>query len=104
MCPIPSFFFFRRIFGKSSNVLTCYISGTKIQAEQDAQGEALGDPIILEGGDRANVDDLPHSRMLEQVGILPLHLFLLLKRTRPVSFHSFQLQTLLDSPMERPPI
>ncbi len=39
-----------------------------MQAEQDAQGEAQGDPIILEGGDRANVDGLPHSRMLEQVG------------------------------------
>jgi hypothetical protein len=43
-------------------------SSDKIQAEQDAQGEAQGDPIILEGGDRANVDGLPHSRMLEQVG------------------------------------
>ncbi|KAF8495113.1 histone-fold-containing protein [Russula emetica] len=49
-------------------------------AEQDTQGEAQGDPIILEGGDRANVDGLPHSRMLEQF------------------------QTFLDSPMERPPI
>ena len=37
------------------------------QAEQDAQGEEQGDPILLEGGDRANVDGLPHSRMLEQV-------------------------------------
>jgi hypothetical protein len=39
-----------------------------MQAEQDAQGEAQGDPIILEGRDCANVDGLPHSRMLEQVG------------------------------------
>lgn len=44
---------------------------TKIQAEQDAQGEDQGDPIILEGGDRANVDGLPQSRMLEQVGRFP---------------------------------
>jgi hypothetical protein len=51
----------------SSKVLTCS-SPDKLQAEQDAQGEAQGDPIILEGGDRANVDGLPHSRMLEQVG------------------------------------
>ena len=44
------------------------------KAEQDAQGEAQGDPIILEGGDRANVDGMPHSRMLEQVGgFRPFH-------------------------------
>lgn len=42
-----------------------------MQAEQDAQGEAQGDPIILEGGDRANMDGLPHSHMLEQVGRFP---------------------------------
>ena len=52
---------------RSSKVLTCYVPD-KIQAEQDAQGEAQRDPIILESGDRANVDGLPHSRMLEQVG------------------------------------
>ncbi len=40
----------------------------QMQAEQDAQGEAQGDRIILQGGDRANVDGLPHSRVLEQVG------------------------------------
>ena len=34
---------------------------------EDAQGEAQGDPITLEGGDSANVDGLPHSGMLEQV-------------------------------------
>ena len=37
------------------------------QAAQDAQGEAHGDPIILEGGDSANADGIPHSGMLEQV-------------------------------------
>jgi hypothetical protein len=55
------------VSSEEHKVLTCYIS-VQIQAEQDAQGEAQGDPIILEGGDRANVDGLPHSRMLEQVG------------------------------------
>ncbi|KAH8979035.1 histone-fold-containing protein [Lactarius akahatsu] len=49
------------------------------KATQDAQGEGQGDPS-LEGGDRASVDGLPHSGVLEQ------------------------LQTLLNSPMERPPI
>ena len=39
-------------------------SRPKKKTEQDAQGEAQGGPIILEGGDRANVDG---SRMLEQV-------------------------------------
>jgi len=34
--------------------------------KQNAQGEAQGDPII-EGGDNANVEGLPHSGMLEQV-------------------------------------
>jgi hypothetical protein len=55
------------VSSEEHKVLTCYIP-VQIQAEQDAQGEAQGDPIILEGGDRANVDGLPHSRMLEQVG------------------------------------
>ncbi|KAH9017714.1 histone-fold-containing protein [Lactarius pseudohatsudake] len=48
------------------------------KAAQDAH-EGQGDPS-LEGGDSASVDGLPHSGVLEQ------------------------LQTLLNSPMERPPI
>ncbi|KAI0260547.1 histone-fold-containing protein [Gloeopeniophorella convolvens] len=57
-------------------------SGAKrdTKAAQEAQGEAQGEPITLEGGDSANVDGLPSSGMLEQ------------------------LQSLLNSPMERPPI
>jgi len=46
------------------------------KAAQDAQGEAQGDPT-LDSGDSATVDGLPHSGVLEQ------------------------LQTLLNSPMER---
>lgn len=57
------------------------------KAEQDAQGEAQGDPIILEGGDRANVDGMPHSRMLEQVGGFQTLLLLMpLRRTRAWNF------------------
>lgn len=69
------------------------------QSAQDVQGEAQGDPIILEGGDSANVDGLPHSGMLEQVRIL-------IPSLHPVTVtRTFtQLQTLLDSPMDRPPI
>ncbi|KAF8485388.1 histone-fold-containing protein [Russula ochroleuca] len=55
-------------------------------AEQDAQGEAQGDPIILEGGDRANVDGLPHSRMLEQVSGARSLSHLLPLRMRTCSF------------------
>lgn len=51
--------------------LTCN-PGRPKQSAQDAQGEAQGDPIILEGGDSANVDGLPHSGMLEQVCTLIL--------------------------------
>jgi len=72
------------VSGPGKNTVKKSISGTtsakREPAAQDAQGEAQGDPIILEGGDSANMDGLPHSGMLEQ------------------------LQTLLDSPMDRPPI
>ena len=51
--------------------LTCN-PGRPKQSAQDAQGETQGDSIILEGGDSANVDGLPHSGMLEQVGTLIL--------------------------------
>ena len=62
-------------FSRFRSGLTCYPCRPK-QSAQDVQGEAQGDPIILEGGDSANVDGLPHSGMLEQVRILisSLHL------------------------------
>ena len=82
-----------------SSVGLTYFPGRGKQAAQDAQGEAQGDPIILEGGDSANVDGLPHSGMLEQVStlILPPH-------SVTVTRAFTQLQTLLDSPLDRPPI
>lgn len=71
------------------------------QAEQDAQGEAHGDPVILDGGDRADMDGLPHSRMLEQVSWIPIPFTLCLYDCAPALS---QLQTLLDSPLDRTPI
>ncbi|KAI9450124.1 histone-fold-containing protein [Russula earlei] len=71
------------VSGPGKNAAKKTISGStsvkRDPAAQDAQGETQGDPI-LEGGYYANIDGLPHSGTLEQ------------------------LQTLLDSPMDRPPI
>ncbi|KAI9455766.1 histone-fold-containing protein [Lactarius psammicola] len=53
------------------------VSVRRDPAAQDVQSETPGDPTH-EGGDSANVDSLPHSGVLEQ------------------------LQTLLNSPMQRP--
>jgi len=68
------------VSGPGKNATKKSISGsTSAKRDPDAQGEAHGDPIV-EGGDNANADGLPHSGMLEQ------------------------LQTLLESPMDRGPI
>jgi hypothetical protein len=37
------------------------------KVSEDAQGEAQGQPITLEGGNNANIGGMPHSGMLEQV-------------------------------------
>jgi hypothetical protein len=64
---------------------------------EDAQGEAQGDPITLEGGDSANVDGMPHSGMLEQVSSSSI-LFTLTPLTRRITFPASNTPQLSDGP------